>query len=231
LVLTFWLMKCYTRHGDATKVGSYVGKNAKQVIRDAENEGFEVIVTDSVYREGFAADVVLEQTPLPNAKVKEGRTIYLKITKAAGDLVKLPDLAGRDEINLYISNLKIIGVKIGKVDTIVDPNLVDGTIHQVLVRGNDVTNQLATGIRVPQGSEVDFVITKRQSDEVLVPDVTNLTADQYSFMLESLGLKLGAVLADPSVTNQNTAKVYRTEPAVGTAVKIGATVSIYVREE
>ncbi|MDZ7881086.1 MAG: PASTA domain-containing protein [Saprospiraceae bacterium] len=231
LFLMFWLMKCYSGHGESVKVGAYVGKNVKEVIRWAKSDGFDIEVTDSIYREGFAADLVLEQNPLPSARVKEGRTIYLKITKAAGDLVALPDIAGRDEIGFYSQNLMMLGVKVGKIDTILDADLADGTIKQVFIRGKDVTNDLQFGtVKVPQGSAVDFVVSKRQSDEALVPPFENMTADQYDFLLSTVGLRLGAVQADPSVTNQNVAKVYKTEPEAGATIKKGTAVDIYVRE-
>ena len=231
MFLIFWMMKCYSRHGESVKVGTYVNRNVKEVIREAENEGFEIVVTDSIYREGFAADLVLEQNPLPNARVKDGRTIYLKITKAAGDLVALPDIAGRDEISFYTQNLSMLGVKVGIIDTILNADLADGTITAVLVRGRDVTNDLQFGtVKVPQGSKVDFIVSRRESDQATVPDFGGLTADQYDFTLGTVGLKLGAVNADPSVTNQNLAKVYKTEPAAGDTIKKGSTVNIYVRE-
>ncbi len=231
LFMIFWMMKCYSRHGDAVKVGDYVGKNVKEVIRNAESNGFEIVVTDSLYKEGFAADLVVEQNPFPNAKVKEGRTIYLKITKAAGDLVALPDIAGRDEIGFYTENLKMLGVKVGTVDTILDADLADGTIKAVFVRGRDVTNELQFGtVKVPQGSAVDFAISRPVSDKAAIPDFDGMTADQYDFLLGSVGLKLGTVYADPSVTNQNLAKVYRTVPAALDTVKKGTAIDIYVRE-
>lgn len=233
LFLMFWLMKCYSGHGESVKVGNYVGKNVKEVIRSADDAGFDIVITDSLYREGFAADLVLEQNPAPNAKVKEGRTVYLKITKAAGDLVALPDIAGRDEIGFYTQNLSMLGVKIGVVDTVLDADLADGTIKEVRVRGKNVTNDLQFGtVKVPQGSSVDFVVSKRESDEAVVPpfENTNITADQYDFLLGAVGLKLGTIHADPSVSNQNLGKVYKTEPAAGSALKKGSAVDIYIKE-
>jgi eukaryotic-like serine/threonine-protein kinase len=231
LFLMFWMMKCYSGHGESVKVGNYVGKNVKEVTRSAEGEGFDIVVTDSLYREGFTADLVLEQNPMPNAKVKEGRTIYLKITKAAGDLVALPDIAGRDEIGFYTGNIAMLGVKVGKVDTVLDADLADGTIKEVSVHGKNVTNDLQFGtVKVPQGSSVDFTISKRQSDEATVPNFDGMTADQYDFLLGTVGLKVGTIHADPSVTNQNSAKVYKTEPEVGATLKKGSTVDIYIKE-
>lgn len=232
LFLTFWGIKCFSRHGDSMQVGKYTERNVKEVIRDAESKGFEIIITDSLYKEGFPADLVLEQNPVPNSLVKEGRTIYLKITKAAGDLIQLPDIAGRDEIAFYLRNLEMLGVKAGKIDTVLDANLTDGTIKQVLVRGQDVTAILGgvPGVKVPQGSSVDFVISKRQSDEAEVPDLVGKTADECSLFLESVGLLLGTVTPDGTVTNQNTARVKKTEPAAGTMLPKGSAVSIFTTE-
>jgi beta-lactam-binding protein with PASTA domain len=231
LFMIFWMMKCYSGHGESVKVGAYVGKNVKEVIRSAEADGFDIVITDSLYREGFAADLVVEQNPLPNARVKEGRTIYLKITKAAGDLVTLPDIAGRDEIGFYVQNLAMLGVKVGVIDTTLDADLADGTIKSVLVRGKDVTNDLQFGtVKVPQGSTVDFLVSKRESDEAKVPPFDGMSADQYDFLLGSVELKVGTIHADPSVSSQNSGKVYKTEPEVGTMLKKGSTVDIYIKE-
>jgi eukaryotic-like serine/threonine-protein kinase len=232
LFMLFWMMKCYSGHGDSVKVGNYVGKNVKEVIQSAEGMGFDIIVMDSIYKEGFAADLVLEQNPLPNAKVKEGRTIYLRITKAAGDLVTLPDLANGDAMDFYIQNLTNIGVKVSHIDSVLDATLAEGTIKGVFFRGRDVTNEL--NFKVPQGSSVELHVSKPVSDEANVPSFSdgtnNLTADQFDFLLGTLGLKLGTVHADPSVTNQNLAKVYKTEPAAGEPLKKGSAVDIYIRE-
>jgi beta-lactam-binding protein with PASTA domain len=232
LFLTFWGVKCFSRHGDSMKVGKYVDRNIKEVIREAEGDGFEIIVTDSLYKEGFPADLVIDQNPSANSLVKEGRTIYIKITKAAGDLIQLPDIAGRDEIAFYIQNLEMLGVKAGKIDTVLDANLTDGTIKQVLVRGQDVTGILGgvPGVKVPQGSAVDFVISKRESDEAEVPNLVGKTADECSLFLESMGLLLGTVTPDATVTNQNTARVTKTEPTAGLMLKKGSTVHIYTTE-
>lgn len=232
LFLTIWGVKCFSRHGKSTKVGNYVNKNVKEVIRDAEDNGFEIVVTDTLYREGFPADLVIDQNPTANSLVKLGRTIYLKITKAAGDLVQLPDIAGRDEINFYIRNLEMLGVKAGRIDTILDANLIDGTITQVLVRGRDVTSILGgvPGVKVPQGSSVDFVISKKDNDLPTVPDLVGMAADECSLTLESLGLLLGTITPDATVTNQNTARVTKTDPPAGTTLKKGSVVNIFTTE-
>ncbi len=232
LFLTVWGVKCFSRHGKSTKVGNYENRNVKEVIREAEDNGFEIVVTDTLYKEGFPADLVIDQNPTANSLVKLGRTIYLKITKAAGDLVQLPDIAGRDEINFYIRNLEMLGVKAGRIDTILDANLIDGTITQVLVRGRDVTSILGgvPGVKVPQGSSVDFVISKKESDEAEVPNLIGQTVDEGTFLLDDKRLILGTITSDGTVTNQNTAKITKTDPPAGTTLKKGSVVNIFTTE-
>jgi eukaryotic-like serine/threonine-protein kinase len=232
LFMLFWMMKCYSGHGDSVKVGNYVGKNVKEVVQSAEGMGFDIIVTDSIYKEGFPADLVLEQNPMPNAKVKDGRTIYLRITKAAGDLVTLPDLADGDAMEFYIQKLGYINVKVARIDSVLDATLAPGTIKAVIFRGQNVTNELH--FKVPEGSSIELHVSKSSSDEATVPNFVesgnNMTADQFDFLLGTVGLKLGTIHADPSVTNQNVAKVYKTEPATGESLKKGSAVDIYIRE-
>ena len=69
-------------------------------------------------------------------------------------------------VAFYISQLEILGVKVGKIDTVLDANLTDGTVKQVLVRGKDVTALLGgtPPVKVPQGSSIDLVISKKDSN-------------------------------------------------------------------
>lgn len=231
LMLMFLSLQFYTRHGDAVKVGNYINKNMSEVARKLSDAGFNYIVTDSIYREGVAADLVIDQNPLPNSFVKGGRTIYLKITKAAGDLITLPDIAGRDDINFYRSNLEQLGIKIGKIDTLLDANLSDGTILKIIVRGKDVTDILKQGIKVPQGSTIDVVISKKETDDAVIQDVSCKTADQASIILGAVGITIGTIIPDASVTNKNTAYILKQEPDIGVTIKKNTPVTIYITQK
>jgi eukaryotic-like serine/threonine-protein kinase len=235
LFMIFWLMTCFTRHGEALKVGNYVGKNMKQVEDLIDNDGFEYVVTDSIFRENFPADMVLEQNPAPNSYVKTGRTIYLKITKAAGDLVLLPDLAGRDDLVSYTEALKTIGIRVGKIDTVPDANLSDGTVIRVIVKGRDVYADLSKGIRLPQGSQIDLAVTKRETNETTVPNFVEngryLSAEEYGFVVEAAQLKIGQIIKDASVTDEHTAFVTKIYPSKNTVLTKGDSITIYLTQK
>jgi eukaryotic-like serine/threonine-protein kinase len=237
LFMIFWLMTCFTRHGESLKVGNYVGKNMKQVEDLIDDDGFEYVVTDSIFRENFPPDMVLEQNPAPNSYVKTGRTIYLKITKAAGEVL-LPDLAGRDDLVSYTDALKMIGIRVGKVDTIPDANLSDGTIVKILVKGRDVYLDIPKGVRIPQGidGQVDLVVSRRETNETSVPNfIVNgsyMTAEEYRFIVEDdRKLKIGQIIKDASVTDEHTAFVTKVYPSKGTILMKGDSITIYLTQK
>jgi eukaryotic-like serine/threonine-protein kinase len=235
LFMIFWLMTCFTRHGESLKVGNYVGKNMKQVEDLIDDDGFEYVVTDSIFRENFPPDMVLEQNPAPNSYVKTGRTIYLKITKAAGDLVLLPDLAGRDDLVSYTEALKTIGIRVGRIDTIPDANLSDGTVVKIIVKGRDVYADLAKGIRLPQGSQIDLAVTRRETNETSVPNFIEngryMTAEEYGFLVESRELKIGQIIKDATVTDEHTAFISKIYPSKGTVLMKGDSITIYLTQK
>ena len=232
LFLIFWFMKCFTRHGDAVRVGNYVQKNMKEVERMADNEGFDIVVTDSIYREDFPADIVLEQNPSANSYVKSGRTIYVKITTNRGNLVTLPDIKGNDQVDLYIELLNMAKVKVGRIDTTANPDLSDGTILQVIVGNDDVYKKLGDGVRVREGSQVRLVIAKRVINEREVPRFIEsgryLSFGEYSLYLESRELFVRELKSDASVSDENSAFVIRVIPGPGSPMVKGDSVTVFL---
>ncbi len=230
LFLFFQGLTCFTRHNSVIKVGNYVGKNIKESKRALEDAGFNLVITDSLFKENTPPDLVLDQNPAANSYVKKGRTIYIKITKSAGDLVSLPDIAGRDDINLYRQNLDLIGIHIARIDTIPNADLTDGTILGVFVNDKEVTDLLKQGVRLPQGSSITLKISRRETNDIVMPDVLCKSGEQASVILDAMSLLVGSVKPEGNVTNNNSAYVFKQEPAAGTPMKKGMSVIIYVTQ-
>lgn len=232
LFLIFWFMKCFTRHGDAVRVGNYVQKNMKEVERMADNEGFDIVVTDSIYSESFPADIVLEQNPSANSYVKSGRTIYVKITTNRGNLVALPDIKGNDQVDLYIELLNMAKIKVSRIDTTSGPFLSDGTILQVIVGNEDVYKKLSSGVRVREGSQVQLVIAKKVTNERYVPPFIEsgryLSFDEYKFILDGSQLVIRELKSDASVSDENSAFVIRVIPGPKSPVSKGDSVTVFL---
>ncbi len=230
LFLMFQWLTCFTRHNNVIKVGNYVGKNIKESKRLLEDAGFNLIITDSLFKENTPPDLVLDQNPAANSYVKKGRTIYIKITKSAGDLVSLPDIAGRDDINLYRQNLDLIGIHISRIDTIANADLTDGTILGIYVNDKDVTDLLKQGVRLPQGSSVSLKISRRETNDTVMPDLMCKSGEQASVIIDAMGLIVGSVKTETNVTNNNSAYVFKQEPAAGTQMKKGMSVVLFVTQ-
>ncbi|MEL7021695.1 MAG: PASTA domain-containing protein, partial [Bacteroidota bacterium] len=81
LVLTFWWMRCYTKHGESLQVHDYTEMELEEAIAKAASRGFEIVVSDSVFIMDRMPNIVLSQNPKPLSRAKEDRSIYLTITK------------------------------------------------------------------------------------------------------------------------------------------------------
>ena len=204
----------------------------KEVERMADNEGFDIVVTDSIYSESFPADIVLEQNPSANSYVKSGRTIYVKITTNRGNLVALPDIKGNDQVDLYIELLNMAKIKVSKIDTIADPDLSDGTILQVIVGNEDVYKKLGEGVRVREGSQIRLMIAKRVNNERSVPPFIEggryKIFSEYSFLLDSENLIIREIKSDASVSDENSAFVIRVIPGPKSPVSKGDSVTVFL---
>ena len=83
-----------TRHGKNKNVPNVVGKSIDQASKILDDNGFEVIVQDSIYTDTTAKGSVLRQVPEGDATVKISRTVYLTVNRYVPPLVEMPNFAG-----------------------------------------------------------------------------------------------------------------------------------------
>ncbi len=89
--LIFWL-NSYTLHGQATIVPSVKYLSVPEATQILQRNGFRCEVIDSLIIDNVEPGVVVEQTPQANAKVKEGRIIYLTINAFTPKTIILPPI-------------------------------------------------------------------------------------------------------------------------------------------
>ncbi len=216
LLMTFWWLKCYTNHGESVQVPSYVGLNFREAARKAKSRNFNVAVADSIYEPGKAPGIVLTQDPKPQSRVKEGRTIYFTVTKNNPDFIKLPDLAGNDDYDFYSKKLSRLGLKPRIVARVADAKLEANTIVAVIYRGDTLsTYQLREGFSLAKGETVDFVVSEAVTLTVSIPDCVCQSLDAAKFLVQTSDLSVGQIFADATVTDPETAYVYRQRPNYG----------------
>jgi eukaryotic-like serine/threonine-protein kinase len=213
LLLTFWWLKCYTNHGDSVQVPSYVGMSFREAARKARSRDFGVAVSDSLYVPGKPPGEIVAQDPKPESRVKEGRTIYFTVTKNNPDIIKLPELYGSDDYELYSRKLSRLGLKPRIVARVPDPKLGPNIIVHVVYRGDTITNRIKYGVPVEMGATVDFIVSEEVTLTVNIPDCTGQTLDAAKFLIQTSELNVGAIISDGTVSkDDNDAHVIRQSP-------------------
>ncbi len=213
LMLMFWWLKCYTNHGDSTQVPSYKGMSFREAARKARSRDFGVAVSDSLYVEGKPPGEVVEQDPKPGSRVKEGRTIYFTVTKNNPDIIKLPELFGSDDYELYSRKLSRLGLKPRIVARIPDPKVGANIIIAVVYRGDTITHKTRAGVPVEMGATIDFIVSEEVTLTVNIPECVGQTLDAAKFLIQTSELSVGTIIPDGTVEkDDNEAYVYRQSP-------------------
>ena len=195
-----------TQHGVARTVPSVTGKNIDEVRDLLEDQGFQVVIQDSVYYDSLAPSVVIKQIPAPDAVVKVNRTVYVTINRVVPPDVEMPNLVGYSFRNaeLVLSNM---GLRLG--DTTFRPDFAKNSVLEQLYKGQII----APGTKLKVGSAISLVLgTGIGNEEMAVPRLLGLTYAEAKILLEAQGIILGAVIPDPLVRDTTSAFVYRQSP-------------------
>ncbi len=229
---TIW-MRFYTNHGETFQVKDYVGMELEDAIAEAEDKGFNIAISDSVFIVGKAPHTVLEQNPKAMSRVKENRTIYLRITKWNADLKTLPSLSGgNDDYSQYSRKLKELGIRSKIIGREFNNKLSANTILHVIAEGDTITDKLRDKFRAPMGSTVYFVVSERGASNVSIPKLICEQFREAEFIISNYNLNIGSVVPDATVTNESRAYVWRQVPEYkwGQTMRIGEQITLYLTQ-
>ena len=110
-----------TDHGNEITVPDLSKLTEEQVEEKLDELDLSYVMLDSVdYRSDYPKYTVVQQDPLPGAKVKEGRKVYIKINSSGFSSVKIPDLIEKT-YREAVPTLKALGLEEGTITYI--PNL------------------------------------------------------------------------------------------------------------
>ena len=228
----FWL-KSYTNHGQQLELPDYVGINYDTAKKDAEEKTFELIIKDSVHRVGVKGGEILNQIPVAYSKVKENRAVYVTTAKFNADLIKLDDLPalyGKE----YISKKRELGfldieteIKGYKFD-ISEPD----HILEVWQGGKQIVgkNIKGTGVTVPKGGKLTFVLSKTQGGLTDIPDLRCNQLSTAQFLISNAKLKIGKITTQGEIENENNAYIISQYPpySLGGKIEMNSTVDITI---
>lgn len=190
--------------GAEVTVPNVVGKsqkNAEQILTDSK---LRVKIEEDMHAVGQIG-LVSSQNPEPGMTVKEGRyiTIVVNSSKDMGIVPDLMDLSLEQATNRLVG----AGLKLGSVkETFSDK-----------VRENSVIGQSPTAnSRVQKGTMVDIIISKREVQKIVVPNLVGLSVSGAKDILAGRKLVLGNVSEIES--DQAPGSVLRQSPRTGAEV-------------
>jgi beta-lactam-binding protein with PASTA domain len=141
-----------TDHGHEITVPDLRKLTVEQVEEKLDELDLDYVLLDSVdFRSEFPKFSVVEQDPLPGAKVKVGRKVYIKINASGFSSVKIPDLIEKT-YREAVPTLKALGLEEGTITYI--PNLGKDMVLEMRYKGRN----LKVGDRVLKSSKIDLVL-------------------------------------------------------------------------
>lgn len=231
-VVQLWL-RFYTNHGQKLELPKYIGKNIDDVISQAEDESFEIIVSDSVFIVGKAGGIITDQNPKPGSLVKENRKIYVTVTKYIKESVKvgdLPVLYG-NAFEQKKTELKYRDIECVIKDYIYDPG-EPNHILEVYYKGQLIISKdgKLDDIVIEKGGTLECVVSQREGGEVTVPDLVCLDIEEARFLLATSKLEVGDIIKKSGGEPDATWYIISQSPAHDgiTNVQMGSKITVTV---
>jgi beta-lactam-binding protein with PASTA domain len=161
-----------TDHGHEITVPNLAKLTEEQVEEKLDELHLDYVLLDSIdYNSDYPKFSVVEQDPLPGAKVKEGRKVYIKINASGFSSVRIPDLIQKT-YREAVPTLKALGLEEGTITYI--PNLGKDMVLEMRCKGRN----LKVGDHVLKASKIDLVLGDGKESYVEEVDSTATSTDQ-----------------------------------------------------
>ena len=225
VIISLWCLDFYTQNGEFISVPDFRGLTIAEVEALADENELEIQITDSVYMKSVKKGAVVEQSPAPNFKVKEDRTIFLTVNAMNDEKVPMPKLVGIT-LRQATSTLETYGLRVGRISYA--PDIAKNVVLNQRYKGKDIkANEM-----VIKGDAIDLVLGMGDSDEkTRVPSLLGVSFIDVESLLNKSSLNLGAIICDESIvvsTDSLKAKIWKQMPAQNSEIGLGASVDIWI---
>ncbi len=205
--LTFRWLEYHTNHGQEIPVPNVVNKTVHEAIKILDDTGLEYEVDSSKYDPKFRPFQVLQVFPSPGSRVKDGRTIRLKVNPKTWAAIALPDVINKYS-GLAFQRLEQVGLKVG--DTIYEPSIQKDAVLRVLFNGAEVKPKT----KLPRFSIVDVVIGSGPMRNIGIPSVVGLTVKEAKALIIRSKFEVGVVEYEDGGKDESDI-VYYQDPGAG----------------
>ena len=184
--LTFRWLEVHTNHGKEIPVPNVVNKSVQEAIKILDDSGLDYEVDSFKYDPKYRPFQVLQIYPSPGSRVKDGRTIVMKVNPRTYAQVSVPDVLDRYK-GLAFRQLEQVGLKVG--DTIYEPSIQRDAVLRMLYNGST----LKPGALLPRFSTIDLVIGAGPKRNITVPNLVGLTVQEAKAIIAQNLFEVGLV--------------------------------------
>ena len=210
------LMPAMVHDRDTIKMPDITGLDLSKASVILEQSDLNYKVVNQQYSEQFPANVVLSQVPPPQQIIKEGRTVYLTISKGR-ETVTVPTLIG---LNVRTARIELMkrGLELGAIAY---------DFSDMIAKDSIMYQSKNAGSSVQFGEVIDVVVSKGIATGTTVPSLIGSKLEDVEFILSQHGLILGVINYRHSETfTPNT--VIEQSPSQGELVKDSTQINIII---
>ena len=177
------IMPAYVRRGEGRYMVNVIGKSLKHSKKILSSEGYKNLVSDTLYTGLYEPGTIVDQYPAPNTRVKEGRTVRLKIAHPE-KMVIIPDLIGRSLRSAELA-LHQNGLEVDTVYQEYNSDVPSGNVTWQYPKGGDYLNRgMGVHLTISLGVPPNFF---------QVPNVFGLSKKKAEKDLLKAGFKIGKI--------------------------------------
>ena len=144
-------LEWYTHHGEGVKIPKVEGMTYENARMLLEQNGLNIMVSDSGYNKRLPANCILAQSPGEGTMVKDGHMIYVTVNSPSSPSFAIPDIVDNSSYREAEAKLMAIGFKL------LPPKQIMGEkdwVYGIISRGRRVT----TGDMVSIDSPLTLII-------------------------------------------------------------------------
>lgn len=221
--LTFRWLEYHTNHGQEIPVPNIVNKSVHDAVKILDDTGLEYEVDSANYDPKYRPFQVLQVYPAPGSRVKDGRTITLKVNPRTWAPIAVPNVINKYS-GLAFQRLDQVGLKIG--DTIYEPSIQKDALLRILYKGNAVN----PGTRLPRFSTIDVVVGSGPMRNISIPNVVGLTVKEARAVIARSMFEVGLVDHEDGGKDESDI-IYYQDPASGDVRDQGMQIDLWASKK
>lgn len=203
--LTFRWLEIHTNHGKEVPVPNVMNKSVHDAIKILDDSGLDYEVDSFKYDPKYRPFQVLQIYPSAGSRVKDGRTIIMKVNPRTYAQVSVPDILDRYK-GLAFRQLEQVGLKVG--DTIFEPSIQRDAVIRMLLNGST----LKPGSLLPRFTTIDLVIGSGPKRNISVPNLVGLTVQEAKAIIAQNLFEIGLIEFEDQGSDESDI-VYFQDPA------------------